>query len=144
IAAPPDQWKPVDQGVGDIDAMAVSMRRVEAGLRYTGEQTNLYEVDARSLYEPRYDRQQVYYRIAPGYLMQVDRLDYLVKIGKKQWAYNITPIYDGKFLEIAPTTTIYELRAPQYLHARKPEMAPDNRIDGRVDGRVDARLGNAR
>src|SRR5436190_889208 len=91
-AAPPEQWQPIDQAVGDLDALSTSLRSLERGLRSNGEQSSLYAVSAQSVIDGRYDRQNQLYRVGPGFLARVDRLEYGIKVGKKKWAFDIPPV----------------------------------------------------
>lgn len=135
----PEEFQPVDQAVEDLDPLATSLRRVEKGLRYDGEHTNLFkvfELDAGP------DSQPTYYRIGPGVTARVHRLDYLVRTGEKGLALNIKTRLDGEFIELIPADTVFELRSLEELipdEAWAEEIAPPSRhyIDARIDCRVE-------
>ncbi len=168
LAAPASALVPVDQAVSDIDPLARGMRQMETGLRPDGEQTSLYTPAQRGLA----DQQQVYYRVGPGFVARVPRMNYAVPVtymgkGRYKYAYNITPVVDGHFIEIAPIGVVYELSAdrPSFrpedmttvgdANRPTPDLPPpprvtrdvsrqvgarvDSRIDGRVGGQVDGR-----
>jgi hypothetical protein len=50
-----------------------------------------------------------YYRVAPGLRARVNRIDYLVRVGRKEYALNIQPRVDGEFLELIPADAMFEL-----------------------------------
>jgi len=103
-----DQLKPVDQAVADLDLLSTSMRRVEVGLRVHGEQTSLFRPPVtHTLSGP--SRPQ-YYRVGPGYVARVDRMDYLVPRPRGQLGLNQAAIADGRFIEIIPANTVFDLR----------------------------------
>ena len=148
--------EPVDQTVTDMDQLSESLRYMEMGLRPDGEQTSLFRV-ADSWRDPwmrdarPWQRDRTYYRIGPGFVSRVDRLDYLVIRGQGRDAklrLNLMPRRDGEFVELIPANTVFELRPLDQLllePADQMDMAPpspylvDTFIDRRIDYRVAAR-----
>jgi hypothetical protein len=131
VAAPPEQWRPIDQAVEDLDALGTSLRRVEPGLRSDGEQTSLFQVPA-----DEYGQSQLY-RVGPGFRARVDRVDYLVRRDRRDVAFNVAPRHDGEFVELAPTQTVYELTPmPAVVVNPPPATGADARVNRQVDGRV--------
>ena len=144
LAAPPEHWQPVDQGVGDLDELSTSLRAVRTGLRSDGEQTSLYVVP--TMRDGRVER--VYYRIGPGFVARLHRPDYLVPISRDRVARNVQPAVDGRFIEVIPANTVFDLR-PRYPEPAvsaggwvdpRVQHRVDGRIEGRIDGRVEGRL----
>lgn len=159
--------EPVDQAVGDLDALSTSLRQRQAGLRSHGEQSSLFTVP-RTLENlngqvhsitPRASQMPAYYRVGQGYTAEMDRPSYVVKRGKKEHAKNIQPQRDGEYAELIPANTVFVLDASvqQAIHQSGSAPAPvepvrfDNRIhvepinrmvDGRSRGPIDARLNN--
>lgn len=133
----PGLGTPVDQAVGDLDGLSTSLRRREMGLRYDGEQTSLIEIAGEGL------GAKTYYRLAPGLRARVDRMDYAVRVGRRDFALNIKPRVDGEFVELIPANTVFELR-----HPLNPPPGPiaqqtgwvDQRITTLIDGRIDTRV----
>lgn len=161
VAAPPQQWtaapgaRAVDQAVADLDPLSTSMRRMQVGLRLGGEQSSLYRLDQPVAggdgvsWAPGGigQVQPVYYRVAPGFVARVDRGDYLIRVGRQDYQRNIAPKVDGRFVELVPANTVYELKPPTPVApAALPgpdtriDQRVDRRIDGRIEGRIDARL----
>ena len=154
-------WTPVDQTVEDLDQLGTSLRRVEGGLRLDGEQTSLFRAPAPGLdpgqYGPAAPGQPQYYRIGPGFVARVDRLDYVVRLGRKKIGFNVKPGADGQFIDLISSGAVFELaprhvvpgtpllpesvtasQGPRYNDAPPPpDTYQDHRIDGRVNGRVD-------
>lgn len=152
LAVPSQQLQPVDQAVGDLDPLSVSMRRIEVGLRIDGEQTSLFKTVGR---DSQFGEMQ-YYRIGPGFTARVNRMDYLVlRDGgrRSQLDMNIAPRVDGEFLELIPADTLFEIQ-PLDPHAssypltfeaqpRGRALGPVRtqwRIDNAVDTRIDLRI----
>jgi hypothetical protein len=131
VAAPPEQWRPIDQAVEDLDALGTSLRRVEPGLRSDGEQTSLFQTPADEF------GQSQLYRVGPGFRARVDRVDYLVRRDRRDVAFNVAPRRDGEFVELAPTQTVYEL-TPMPTIVAPPPPGADARVNRQVDGRVGA------
>jgi hypothetical protein len=143
----------MDQAVGDLDPLSTSLRQMQVGLRSTGEQTSLYRVPALLAAPDYYQGGTYYYRLGPGFRARVTRLDYLIPLNKKSAAFDITPKYDGVYIDLIPAGAVFELSSkpalsgrpaipqpppPRMVKAATPIGAPlDGRIDGRVDGRVD-------
>ena len=122
LAGPPAQWQPVDQAVADLDPLSVSQRRVETGLRSTGEQTTLYRVVVPGVNDRFIDPganagvnpgalgpKVVYYQIVPGVRAKVTRVDYLVKNGGAPSALDIAPTSNGQFVKVVGADTVFEL-----------------------------------
>lgn len=117
---------PVDEGVQDIDPLARSLRQVPLGLRTTGEHTSVFAVPVdpsaspsdqpTGLYQPYGEERFSYYRIGPGFRARMDRIDYLVRVGKKGLAMNVQPRRDGEFIEVIGPNTYFDLR-PQWPNA---------------------------
>ena len=135
----PEQFRPVDQVVGDLDPLSQSMRQVSAGLRYDGEHTNLFEVFD---FDAQPHRQPAYYQISPGYTARVPRMDYLVRKGERDYAYNQLARYDGEFVELVPADTVFELRPLNQLANDEPTddefegLPPPNTINTRIDSTI--------
>lgn len=113
-AQPVGQLTPVDQAVGDMDLLSRSLRRPEVGLRQDGEQTSLFMLapapdDFRGQAMHSGGEQATYYRVAPGLRARVNRIDYLVRVGRKEYGLNIQPRVDGEFLELIPADAVFEL-----------------------------------
>lgn len=161
--------EPVDQAVGDMDLLSESLRRVQTGLRGDGEQTSVFRwVDPRQTEgwsgasRPTLPAGQqgpnVYFRLAPGVVAQVDRLEYLVRVGEKQVGLNIQPRRDGEFIEMPSANTVFHLSWPPAVEIKgaEPQIGGppggrdgegttntgpiDSRLNYRVDTRVDTRL----
>jgi hypothetical protein len=142
VFADPAEPQPIDQAVGDADKLATSLRRVDVGLRSDGEQTSLFRVQP-SQYLP-----QTFLRVAPGLRARVERVDYLIRTGKKTFEMNISPRRDGQFLELVPANTVFDLRPVERAIPSTP-LAPDDEspavnavVDSRVDGAIDGQVSN--
>lgn len=140
-ADPVQHGEPVDQAVGDADGLATSLRRISAGLRSDGEQTSLFRVEP-SQYLP-----QDLLRVAPGLRARVERIDYMIRTGKKTFQMNISPRRDGDFLEMIRANTVFDLspvdlrqHATPTPHTTRQVDQPSNAIDSRVDGRTDSAI----
>ena len=146
--------QPVDQAVADLDALATSLRQVQTGLRTDGEQTSLFVLrppqtnaydTPRGQTPPPWNAnpQPIYYRIGPGFQARVNRMDYLIRTGKREFEINIKPPRDGQFFELIPANTVFDL-APLTTTTTPLPAAADYRIDGRIDLRINSRVdGNA-
>lgn len=154
---------PIDQAVGDLDALSRSLRQVQAGLRDNGEQTSLFAVPLAAgddgigspleIYQPTNasasGQRFRYYRVGPGFRARVQRLDYLVRRGRKSLASNETPRQDGEFLESPGVDAMYELSPVSPLSVPSqtsqtpslPSAAIVGRVDNQINGRVSTRLG---
>lgn len=113
LAAPVDarmsgQLQPVDQAVGDLDLLSTSMRRVEVGLRVGGEQTGLFRPPVTNTLSGA--SRPPYYRVGSGYVARVERMDYLVSRPRGHWGLNQAAVNDGRFMEVIPANTVFELR----------------------------------
>lgn len=153
---------PIDQAVADLDPLARSLRRIQPGLRQDGEQTSLFAVpltdDAAAIdgpmeiYQPTNaltDGQRYrYYRVGPGFRARVQRLDYLVRRGRRNVAYNEAPHLDGYFLESAGIAAVYELEplspVPNHTQGQTthPTPPPSAAIPGRLDNQLETRVEN--
>ena len=151
-AQPHGDLQPVDQAVADLDLLATSLRHIQTGLRTDGEQTSLFVLkpsptnafDTPGQTPPPWgiNEQPVYYRIGPGFQAKVDRMDYLIRTGKRQFEINIKPLRDGEFFEMIPANTVFDLtpRTTTPTIDRPQSTATDRRIDARLDLRVDTRV----
>ena len=161
-AMPPEDLQPVDQAVGDLDPLSTSLRRVETGIRTSGQQTALYRLPLSQVSgENGPDRPggTVYYRVAPGLTARVARLDYLVRVGRRGVGFNIKPRVDGEFFEVISANTIFELNPIQVTTGSDsslistPVVDPEGAVvsasllpvdyrlpQQRIDLRVDTRL----
>jgi hypothetical protein len=144
--------QPVDQAVGDLDALSVSQRQIGGGLREDGEHTSLFVLAPRTTVSPQdeadrlsvrapIDYRPVYYRLAPGVRARVQRLDYVIPVDKDKVVLNQSPVQDGQFLDLAGPNTVYEL-SPRIDQPPMSAVRPTNpyRIDTRIDARVNARV----
>ena len=168
-AAPPEQWRAVDQAVADLDPLATSLRAVEPGRRYGGQPFGLF-VAVPTPHAASYERDgvnpvipstPVYYRIAPGLRARVGRIEYLVRTGtggSGGYGWNVAAAVDGQFLEVAGPDTVYDLTptppgqiapgiAPGNIRATPAPFpgagaGPDsaNAIDARINARIDSRV----
>lgn len=124
VARAQNSLQPADPAVSDIDLLSNNLRRVEPGLRSTGEQTNLFLVrpiggagDAASA--P--NAVPVYYRLGDGFRARVDHMEYIVPVDSKTARRNITPVRDGFYLERFPANTVFELSpTPDMLGSAAP------------------------
>ncbi len=160
LAAPPEGWQPIDQGVGDLDPLGISQRQVSVGLRNNGEQTSLFQVTTPG---PRSGLEQTaQYRIGPGFRVRVERMEYLVVDREGKIQFNQAPGEDGRFLEMVGANAVYELSPepmlPQPILFEPSEALISGRLDhagassggampmasgqinARLDGRVSGRL----
>lgn len=148
---------PVDQAVGDLDRLSTSMRVIQPGLSPFGDRTRLYRLQTPwSPYLPGATpggMDDTYYRIGPGVRARVDRLDYLIPLGKRNFDLNVAPRRDGQFIELAPPGTVYDLRpipliAPNAagvpsgfpIGNASIQPQPSNAIDRRVQGQVQPQM----
>jgi hypothetical protein len=149
--AVPEGWQPVDQAVGDLDRLSVSQRKVQIGLRYDGEQTSLFRAP-RPIgvpYKPGYgpNGPEPYYRVGPGFIARLPRVDYLVRVDRKHVAYNIQPRHDGEFIELVTADTRFELRPLECIAPRPVAPPPPPAAEtwaGPIDFRLDFRVGPTR
>jgi hypothetical protein len=140
--AVPEGWQPVDQAVADLDRLSVSQRKVEVGLRYDGEQTSLFRAPTQVPYRPGFGPQsdEPYYRVGPGFIARVTRLDYIVRVGREGTAYNIKPRRDGEFLELVTANTRFELRPLEAIAPRVPLRQLPPARSPQLQGPMDLRL----
>jgi len=148
-AQPHGDLVPVDQAVADLDTLATSLRQVQTGLRTDGEQTSLFVLrpPPTDAYDtPRHtpltwgaNPQPVYYRIGPGFQARVNRMDYLIPTGNRQFEINVKPIRDGQFFEMIPANTVFDL-APLPATPTALPAGADRRINGRIDLRLNNRV----
>jgi hypothetical protein len=158
LAGPRDGLVPVDQAVADLDPLALSLRRVEAGLRDEGEQTSrlfAFTPDPSTAFAAGgalgRPVSPSYYRIGKGFVAKVDRITYLVRDPEGGVALNITPAKDGEFIEMIGANTVFDLRALD-LNAAMP-LAPTppapttstavvspNRVTGQIHTMIDGQV----
>lgn len=163
-APDPAQLQPVDQAVSDIDPMVNSLRVVEKGLSYLGDQSRLYKPVSLNVVDTPAAHSialapvnSVYYRTGPGYLVRVPRVNYLVRWPTGDITSNQTPGVDGQYREIIPNDMVYlidqiPLRSEltvtynpvppsedRSINSRVDPQRLDLRVDRRVDMRVEAR-----
>lgn len=160
---------PVDQGVADVDPLSTSLRHLETGLSPLGQGSALFQLPAdhappantlpTSTYQLDGQSDFVYYRVAQGYRLRVDRIDYLVRDGNDNLFLNQKPRKDGEYREIPGPNSYFDLSpldplqilpdppAETSIDQLNPEPAnrlqptdPQGRIDNRIDNRVDNRL----
>jgi hypothetical protein len=150
-SAVPEGWQPVDQAVADLDKLSVSQRVVQIGLRYDGEQTSLFRAPVQPQlsgvpYKPGYgpNGEAPYYRVGPGFIARLPRVDYVVRVGRESSAYNIKPRKDGEFIELVTANTFFELRPleaiAQKVRPEPPKPASPPVVSGPLDLRVDHRV----
>ncbi|MCC6581407.1 MAG: hypothetical protein IT440_13300 [Phycisphaeraceae bacterium] len=155
-AAADPMLNPVDQGVGDLDALSTSLRSAERGLRIDGEQTSLFALPYGSAItqDTSVQARTAYLRLAPGFAAKVDRMEYLVRQGEEDLGTNVAPRHDGEFVEVIPANTVFILDpAAQLPHAAAAEPTPsapnqlvampvNAQVDNRVEGRLSTKLDN--
>jgi hypothetical protein len=146
-SAVPEGWQPVDQAVADLDKLSVSQRVVQVGLRYDGEQTSLFRAPVPPQasgvpYKPGYgpDGEAPYYRVGPGFIARLPRVDYVVRVGREHSAYNIKPRKDGEFIELVTANTFFELRPLEAIAAKVRPEPPKPAAPPVVSGPLDLRL----
>ena len=100
---------PVDQGVGDLDRLSTSLRHVETGLRTDGQQTSLFRVVPPGNDPELNGLSPLFYRVTPGVVARVNRVDYLVPISDRELGLNAQPRIDGQFIELIPADTVFDL-----------------------------------
>ena len=136
-------YVPVDQAIEDVDPAGSSLRRVEAGLRGSGEQTSVFQAVPLNGQPQPPGTKPTYYRLGPGFRAITNRLNYLVitnpfpqkqRLEAKDTGFNASPALDGMFLELVPDGTVYDLRPIQIRPAqRRPypvDTAPRTDIIG--------------
>lgn len=146
-AMPPQHLQAVDQAVEDLDPLAKSMRRIEPGLDQYGQHSSLFRRVGRA---GALNRVPVYYRIGPGFIARVDRIDYIVRDDENGLTVNEAPKAEGEFIELIGPNTVYELspittpRQPETpgssQHEADNRIWQNMRIDTRIDGRIDTRI----
>src|SRR5262245_11990827 len=115
---PAFELHPVDQAVADLDPLAISLRKIDTGLRIDGENTSLFspapmpgkQLPPRwmSLDPVRPVESVPYYFISPGVRARVDRLNYLVRNERARGVdVNVAPRKDGEFIELIPANTVF-------------------------------------
>lgn len=136
------RYAPVDQAVGDLDSLSTSMRHVQAGLGVDGYQSRLYRVEPTGPlnFNTPPSSHPAYVRLSPGVVAQVDRLDYVVKRGRKGRAYNVAPQSDGEYLEMVPPNTVFMLTPIDMNSETLPYAGIDYRVNARVDTQLDLRV----
>lgn len=132
---PASALRPVDQAVADLDPLATSLRRVEVGLGRDGQQASLFEVAPPP---GHVHHVPVYYRIGPGFVTRVNRMDYLVRRGRRELAMNEAPFMDGEFIELIPANTVFELTPLDQLARQRAQAGPSG---GPGPGLDDGRAG---
>jgi len=137
----PEQLRPVDQAVEDLDPLSRSHRVIHNGISLLGDETQMYVLDppAGSNAAP------VYYRIGRGFRARMNRMHYMVRM---KWPFDLfytmhqSPRVPGEFWEVAPLDTVWELDPkwePPDLSPPEPRPNPyrrDGQIDGRISGQV--------
>lgn len=170
-APDPSQLRAVDPAISDIDPLLHSLRKVQTGLRYGGEQTNIFQPVNRGVVDSPTARSiaaspvnTVYYRMGPGYLARVPRMDYLVLRQDNTIGVNEPPGVDNKYRAFMTNDVVYLINQvpirsqiptqydpwmtaetddnPLRVDATRVDMSIDRRIDRRVDNaRVEPRVG---
>lgn len=158
MAAPPAGYAPVDQAVADLDRLTISLRRVEPGLRVgDGEKTALFapmqwpgqssRAMVAAIPDRTSDSSSPFYRIGPGFRAKVDRIDYLIKIDKHEYAVNVAPIQDGKFIELVSPNTVFDLQPVLPIPATVSTQAaqavqalPDWSLPRQIDAHLERRI----
>ncbi|MCC7407589.1 MAG: hypothetical protein IT442_05930 [Phycisphaeraceae bacterium] len=125
---------PVDQGVADVDPLSTSLRRLEAGLSPLGQASALFLLPAdqappanappTSLHQLDGQSDFVYYRVAQGYRLRVDRIDYLVRDSDDNLFLNHQPRKDGEYREIPGPNSYFDLSPLDPLTALPPAAIP--------------------
>ncbi|MBI1337529.1 MAG: hypothetical protein GC164_11265 [Phycisphaera sp.] len=142
-ALPPEGATVVDQAVSDLDPLATQLRKKEWGLAQVGENTALYRIDKpiaqtfadlatylNPALNPTHNR--LYYRVGQGYRARLTQPDYLIKFDEDMfhrplYVRNVPPVVDGKFVELVPDNTVYELSTtPMFVPAASatPDSQP--------------------
>jgi hypothetical protein len=148
-------YVPVDQTAEDIDPRQTSLRRMQAGLRADGEQTSVFKaVPVGGGQLDPFDQPR-YVKVAPGYRALLPHMDYAVlvnpyprrRLQPQDIGFNVDPVYDGLFVELIPSGTVFDLRPVEFNAARLVEdydklepPAADDRMSTRSDLRIDARI----
>lgn len=163
-AAVGGELTPVDQAVGDLDALGASMRQAQPN-----PQRVLYRLEEaqHTTMQPMgmVHHAPAYYRVSPGVTAAMDnRIDYVVRAPDHpgRVAINIASPHDGEFRELVPPNTVFILKPlPLYLEEQSAHELPQpegvavsigRRIDTRVetrlntliDGRIDTRIDSRR
>ncbi|MFA9479573.1 hypothetical protein ACERK3_14885 [Phycisphaerales bacterium AB-hyl4] len=146
----------IDQGVGDLDPVGTSLRRLEPGNAMHSTRVRLHRQPGAgdNPGQPQIDPTtglalpSMYRYSAPGVNALFDRPDYVMKTGtgSRDMARNVAARPDGAFIEAVPAGTIFDLRpesayqhlmAPFHTHT-EPEDWQDMRVDHRyrIDGRA--------
>ncbi len=137
-AAPPADWQPVDQAVGDLDPLTSSMRVIQPGLRTIGEQTSLFRVETDAVTGLTLNKTS-YVRVGTGFRARYDRPDYLVIVDRRHFDRNIAPRFDGEFVELVPPNTVYDL-TPLPSVTTTPAVSKFAAVGPRIDPRIDGRI----
>jgi hypothetical protein len=136
----PNGLIPVDQAVDDLDRIAVSTRQMQPGLSPYGQQTRLFRATGPVYpWSPytTYDPGDVYLRIGPGYRAIVDRIDYMIPRGRRDWDMNVAPRRDGRYVEQAATNTVWDLRPIPFIAPNASD--PTSAIAGRQADSIQSR-----
>lgn len=128
---------PVDQAVGDLDALSTSQRRIEAGNFH--DRSGLWRLP-KGTYLPGLGDQPTYVHQEPGVRAFIRRPEYLtwnpdVSGTADGLTLNAGPKVDGAFRPIIPPDTVFDLTHRPNLLRQRPEQDP-NWVDRRIDGRV--------
>ncbi|MCC7145221.1 MAG: hypothetical protein IT443_02110 [Phycisphaeraceae bacterium] len=109
----------IDQTVEDQGTTSTSLRHVEFGLRQTGQQSSLLAVPNQpdifgglqpvDLYRSNALPDHTFYRVGPGYLLRVQKMDYLVRDSQNKVYLNRKPRVDGEFREMPGPNAYFEL-----------------------------------
>ena len=104
-------YEAVEQRVGDLDPLAINLRRVESGLREQGGQSSYV------LRRPG-EKKKMYY-VAPGVVAEYDRSDYMWFRYKQREPWRL--------VQLIPPNTVFHLRLPPI----EPEPLPPNAMRSR-------------
>jgi len=127
---PIEALSPVDQAIEDLDPLSTSLRVREPGLMLLGQDSSLFEIPADLLDQGAGAGAtgRRYYRVGPGYVARVARIDYAIPVGRRSFLVNQQPIEDGDFIELVPPDTVFELTsilAGEYEPLLQPLEAPN-------------------
>jgi hypothetical protein len=143
-AQPTSNLQPVDQTVGDADALAVSLRQVDPGNALYSGRTALYRpLDPSALNDPLgLNATRPYIFSAPGVRAYTNQPDYLVMTGPNRGdvGLNMAAAIDGGYMTLAPANVVYDL-IPEASPVVIPADWNDTRLGQPIDSRVEFSLG---